>query len=179
MCPVPHRRVGGTKAHLVEAAAEGMEIFDNGRLMYARILIPTDGSACSDGAIPHGVAIARAMGSAVVFLYVMDTLHTQREGVVTMVEALQALMAQGRIVLDRAEGMATSAGVRAAGELVEGSPADSILHRSTDFDLVVMGSHGKGILERLIVGSVTQAVLHRIERPLLIVRCPHERPRSV
>jgi len=132
-----------------------MEIFDNGRLMYARILIPTDGSACSDGVVAHGVAIARAMGSAIVFLYVMDTLHTQRQGVVTMVEALQALTAQGRMVLDRAEGSATGVGVRAAGELVEGSPDDSILHRSTDFDLVVTGSHGKGILKSLLVGSVT------------------------
>ncbi len=67
------------------------------------------------------------MGSAIVFLYVLDTLHARREGVVTMAEALQALTAQGRIVLDRVEGIATGVGVRAAGELVEGSPADSIL----------------------------------------------------
>jgi len=82
--------------------------------MYTRILIPTDGSACSDGAVAHGVAIARAMGSAIVFLYVMDTLQAQREGVVTIAEAIQALTAQGRIVLARAEGVAASVGVRAA-----------------------------------------------------------------
>ncbi len=35
--------------------------------MYVRILVPTDGSACSDEAIAHGVAIAKAMGSAVSF----------------------------------------------------------------------------------------------------------------
>lgn len=139
--------------------------------MYVRILVPTDGSACSDEAITHGVAIAKAMGSAVVFLFVMDTLSTRREGVVNMAEALKALKAQGQAIVDHAEATATKGGVSATGELVEGSPAEVIVRCSTAFDLVVMGSHGKGILKRLTVGSVTQAVMHRIARPLLVVRC--------
>jgi nucleotide-binding universal stress UspA family protein len=139
--------------------------------MYVRILVPTDGSACSDEAIAHGVAIAKAMGSAVVFLYVMDTLSAWREGVVNIAEALRVLKAEGQGMLDHAEATATKAGVRAAGELVEGSPAEVIVRCSTDFDLAVMGSHGKGILKRLTVGSVTQDVMHRIARPLLVVRC--------
>jgi nucleotide-binding universal stress UspA family protein len=65
-----------------------VETFED-RTRYVRILVPIDGSACSDEAIAHGVAIARAMGSAVVFLYVMDTLSSQHEGVVTMAEALR------------------------------------------------------------------------------------------
>lgn len=138
--------------------------------MYVRILVPTDGSACSDEAIAHGVAIAKAMGSAVVFLFVMDTLSARREGVVNVAEALKALKAQGQGILDHAEATATKAGVRAAGELVEGSPAEAIVRCSAGFDLVVMGSHGKGIFKRLTVGSVTQAVMHRIAGPLLVVR---------
>ncbi len=101
----------------------------------------------------------------------MDTLSTRREGVVNMAEALKALKAQGQAIVDHAEATATKAGVSATGELVEGSPAEVIVQSSTDFDLVVMGSHGKGIFKRLTVGSVTQAVMHRIARPLLVVRC--------
>jgi nucleotide-binding universal stress UspA family protein len=142
-------------------------------VMYLRILVPSDGSACSDEAVAHAVAIAKAMGSAVVFLFVMDTLRAWREGVVNGAEALQALTDQGRVVLDRAQEAAFDAGVGARGELVEGTAADVIVRRSSDFDLVVMGSHGKGILERLTVGSVTAAVLHRITGPLLIVRRGH------
>ncbi len=143
--------------------------------MYARILVTTDGSACSDLAIGQGVAIARAMGSTVTFLFVMDTLGARYEGVVNMAEARDALTAQGQAIVRRAEETAADADVRAVGELIEGTPADAIASRSADFDLVVMGSHGKGLLKRLTVGSVTEAVLHRIARPLLLVRCPEER----
>ena len=58
--------------------------------MYNRILIPTDGSACSDAAIAHGLAVAKAMGSGLVFLFVMDTLSTWREGLVNTADALEA-----------------------------------------------------------------------------------------
>lgn len=142
--------------------------------MYQRILVPTDGSACSDEAIKHAVTVASAMRSAVVFLFVMNTLRTYREGVVTMAQALETLTAQGKESLDRAEKVAASVGALAGVELVEGTPADVIVHRTGDFDLVVMGSHGKGLWKRLTLGSVTQAVLHRTTRPLLVVRCGHE-----
>jgi nucleotide-binding universal stress UspA family protein len=142
--------------------------------MYAHILVPTDGSPCSDDAIVHAVAIAHAMGSAIAFLFVMDTFSARREGVVNIAEAQAAMKAQGRAILERAERMASDAGVRATVEVVEGDPADVIASRSAEFDLVVMGSHGKGILKRLTLGSVTRAVENRIARPLLLVRCVEE-----
>jgi|CZKU01.1.fsa_nt_gi nucleotide-binding universal stress UspA family protein len=142
--------------------------------MYARILVPIDGSACSDEGAKEAVALAEGLGSAVVFLFVMDTLSTRKEGVVNMSEALEALTAQGRVLLDNAGRMAASAGVRSAGDLVEGTPVDAIVRRSADFDLVVMGSHGRGIFRRLAVGSVTQDVMQRIVLPMLIVRCDAE-----
>jgi nucleotide-binding universal stress UspA family protein len=138
--------------------------------MYRRILVPTDGSVCSDRAVDHAVAIARAMGATVAFLFVMDTLRTYQEGVVTVAQALETLGAQGKASLDRAQQAATKAGVPAGAELVEGGPVEVIVQRAPDFDLVVMGSHGKGLWKRLALGSVTQAVLHRITRPLLVVR---------
>ena len=145
--------------------------------MYARVLVPTDGSACSDEATGHGIAIAKAMGADVVFLFVMDTLSARHEGVVNMAEARRALTAEGWSIVGRAERGATDAGVRASGRLIEGSPADVIVQVSAGFDLVVMGSHGKGLLKRLTAGSVTEDVLHRITRPLLVVRGADE-PRT-
>lgn len=139
--------------------------------MYERILIPIDGGSCSEEATAHGLAVAKAMGASVVFLFAMDTLSARQEGVVNMAEARQALKARGRDLLDGAARTAADAGVPCAGELVEDTPVDAIVGRSGDFDLLVMGSHGRGILRRLTVGSVTQAVLHRIKKPLLVVRC--------
>jgi nucleotide-binding universal stress UspA family protein len=139
--------------------------------MYSRILVPIDGSACSEEGVKEAVALAKALGASTVFLFAMDTLDARREGVVNVSEALEALTIQGRVFTDDARRVAAGAGVQAAGELVEGTPVETIVRRSSDFDLVVMGSHGRGILRRLAVGSVTQDVLHRLKCPMLIVRC--------
>ena len=139
--------------------------------MYGRILIPIDGSSCSEQAVSHGVRLAAALGSTVVFLFAMDTIPVVREGVVGSGEALQILRAQGGAIVARAIEIARAANVVAEEMLVEGLAADVIVRESDGFDLVVMGSHGKGFLQRMIVGSVTEAVLHRIARPLLVIQC--------
>jgi nucleotide-binding universal stress UspA family protein len=138
--------------------------------MYQRILVPVDGSACSDEAVRQAVAIARAMDSSIVFLHVMDTFRARKEGVVNLAEAREILNGPGQELVNGAQKTAADAGVLATGQLVEGFPVDEIVQRATDFDLVVMGSTGKGILKRLLVGSVTEGVLHRCARPVLIVR---------
>jgi nucleotide-binding universal stress UspA family protein len=140
-----------------------------GLKMYRRILVPTDGSACSEKAAQHAVALARTTGSSVVFLFVMDTVRNYHEGVMNNVK--KALSEEGDRSLGSAQRIAADAGVAAEIELVEGDPADVILGRAENFDLVVMGSHGKGLWKQLTVGSVTQAVLRRITRPLLLVPC--------
>jgi nucleotide-binding universal stress UspA family protein len=142
--------------------------------MYRRILVPIDGSPCSDLVVSHGLAIARAMGGAVMFLFVMDTLSAYHEGVVSVADARDALTVEGRGIVGRALNAAQDAGVGAECELVEGTPAEVIAQRAAYFDLVVMGSHGKGFFKRITMGSVTEAVLHRVTRPLLVVRCPLE-----
>jgi nucleotide-binding universal stress UspA family protein len=140
-----------------------------GAEMYRRILVPTDGSACSEKAAQHAVALARTTGSNVVFLFVMDTVRNYHEGV--MRDVKKALSEEGERSLGSARRISADAGVAAETELAEGDPADVILARAEEFDLVVMGSHGKGLWKQLTVGSVTQAVLRRITRPLLLVPC--------
>lgn len=135
--------------------------------MYRRILLCTDGSACSERAVEHGIRLALATRSRITFLFVMDSLRNYHEGVMAEVEP--ALAHQGRVILVTAEKAAAEAGVTADWELAEGNPADEILARAKDFDLVLMGSHGKGLWKRLTLGSVTEAVLHGIGVPLLIV----------
>jgi nucleotide-binding universal stress UspA family protein len=135
--------------------------------MYGPILVPIDGSVCSDKAVEHAIRLARETASPVVFLFVMDTLKEFDEGLMPQIR--HDLEVEGRAILDRAEKVAVDAGVDAAVELSEGSPSDVIVRRARDFDLVVMGNHGKGLWKRLKLGSVTQGVLHRVTRPLLVI----------
>ena len=137
---------------------------------YARILVPVDGSPCGDAAVLHALSVARAMRSTVLFLFVMDTLTERWEGVVNAAEALDALTLRGKALLDAAQAAAAEVGVESYAELVEGSPAEIISARAAEFDLVVMGSHGKGLLARITAGSVTRSVLNKIVQPLLVVR---------
>jgi nucleotide-binding universal stress UspA family protein len=138
--------------------------------MFARILVPTDGSLCSEKAIAQSIEIARSMGSTIAFLHVMDTEGAWHEGVENLAQTVEGMRVQGNAIMQSAEVAAYHAGVTAVGELVEGKPLDEIVRRAPEFDLVVMGSHGKGLLKRLVPGSVTEAVLHRITRPLLVVQ---------
>ncbi|QGN33975.1 universal stress protein [Microlunatus sp. Gsoil 973] len=56
---------------------------------------------------------------------------------------------------------------------VEDSPADAILTQSKDAQLIVVGSHGKGFVKRLLLGSVSRQVLHEADRPVAVVDLSH------
>jgi nucleotide-binding universal stress UspA family protein len=61
-------------------------------------------------------------------------------------------------------------------EVAEGDPAVKILRKADELgvDLVVMGTHGKGLLEHAFLGSVAEKVLHRIKIPVLTISIPKE-----
>jgi nucleotide-binding universal stress UspA family protein len=138
--------------------------------MYSRILVPIDGSACSREAITHGIAIAKAMGSLVMFLFVLDTYREWDEGE-RLAEIREKLAAQGRTHLDEAQQWALRERVRSGVELEEGTAVDVIARRAAEFDLVIMATRSRSLLKRVAVGSVTRGVLHRTTRPVLVVHC--------
>jgi nucleotide-binding universal stress UspA family protein len=163
--------IGTSDASSPPAAIQDLErLWGRQPAMYTRILVPTDGSACSDRAVEHAVMIAKAMGALVTFVFVMDTMSTRQEGVVNVEEAGVALAARGRPILERAENVARAAGVRGEGALVEGTFVDAIAETARSCDLIVMGTHGSGFWKRLTLGSNTQAVLDRLFLPVLVVR---------
>ena len=67
-------------------------------------------------------------------------------------------------------------GVDATALLVHGKTVDAILTEATDLDidLIVVGSHGHGAMYQLLVGSISEGVLHRSSRPVLVIPT-HER----
>jgi nucleotide-binding universal stress UspA family protein len=56
---------------------------------------------------------------------------------------------------------------------VEDAPANAILTQAKDAQLIVVGSHGKGFVKRLLLGSVSRQVLHEADRPVAVVDLPH------
>lgn len=142
---------------------------------FTEILCPIDFSDASRHAVDHAIAVAGWYGSRLTALHVLrrefvfepPILLAERGGV----EALPAdrLAIQDRlsdwIKPARDKGLATDT------RIDEGVPADCILQyaRFLPADLIVIGTHGRGAFERLVLGSVAETVLRRAQCPVLTV----------
>jgi nucleotide-binding universal stress UspA family protein len=142
--------------------------------MYRHILIPTDGSELAEHGVEHGVALAKSLAAKVSVIFVVEPFSelTGRflEVVATYAE-LRREQAAG--VLNRAASAAKEAGVSCEVIQVEQEqPHQAIIAAAEEkgCDLIVMSSHGRSGLSRLLVGSVTNKVLAHAKLPVLVCR---------
>ena len=138
--------------------------------MYERILIATDGSDCSARAIREGVLVAKSSASLVTLLYVVDDSTIVSDA--GDPQAAERLRREANTALHQGHLIASEHGVMVTDRIAHGPPVIEIVRESESFDLLVMGSHGKGLLRRMLVGSVTMGVLSHLRRPVLIVPPP-------
>lgn len=137
--------------------------------MYDRILVPTDGSPEADVVLDHAAALAATHDAEVHAIYVISTAGYTSLPTDAGIEGLGPLLAdQGEQALDRAEEHIEEV----ERVLVEGSPGEEITAYadSEGCDLVVMGTHGRGGIDRLLLGSVAERVVRTSKTPVLTVR---------
>jgi nucleotide-binding universal stress UspA family protein len=141
--------------------------------MYDRILVPTDGSEGVERAVDHATELAAAHGASLHAVYVVNTasygtlpMETSWEGVADM------LRDEGEAAVERVKAIADERGVPVEVALVDGTPSKEIVRyaESNDCDLVVMGTHGRGGIDRLLLGSVAERVVRSSDVPVLTVR---------
>lgn len=141
--------------------------------MYDRILVPTDGSAEMRPVLEHAAELATVHDADVHAVYALNTatfaslpMETSWEGVTTM------LGDEGERALSAAREVADERGVPVVTELVEGSPSRQIVEYAEreGCDIVVMGTHGRGGIDRLLLGSVAERVVRASTVPVLTVR---------
>ena len=144
--------------------------------MFKHILVPVDGSPTSMMAVSKAAGLAKAFGSAVTILYVIDPYPFTGVGAdfaYGQAQYLTAATTEAHTALDAVKTLMEQAGV--AVEIVVGeghSVHNGIMEaaKATGADLIVMGSHGRKGLEKLVLGSVTQRVLGDTHLPVLVVR---------
>lgn len=147
--------------------------------MYKRLLVPTDGSALSKKATRSAVALASALGAELVALNVVprypmsyfDGALTVSPDEVSRIE--KQWSEQGQALAEAVRKAAAAAGVEARAITVRSDlVAEAILAaaRKHKCDLVVMASHGRRGVKRLLLGSETQHVLTHGEIPVLVLR---------
>jgi nucleotide-binding universal stress UspA family protein len=140
--------------------------------MYDDILLPTDGSAGMETVIDHAADLAAAHGATLHALYVVDTASLTDVPMEASMEGVsQALTQEGKTALEQVE-RRTSGDASVETDLVEGSPAREITNYATDnpADIVVMGTHGRSGMDRLLLGSVAERVVRSSPVPVLTVR---------
>jgi nucleotide-binding universal stress UspA family protein len=143
-----------------------------------RIVIAYDGSEGSREALAAGVETARATGAVATLVYVRHT-PLPIVGDPFYERSLSRELHRGRDVLAEARAFAADAGVAAETELLEGDPAQQILGlaRLRGAELVVVGSRGRGAVAEALLGSVSHAIVHGADRPVLVARWRARRER--
>ncbi|ADQ69274.1 universal stress protein UspA-like protein [Halogeometricum borinquense DSM 11551] len=147
--------------------------------MYEHILVPTDGSETAEYAVDQAIDIASKYGSTVHALYVIDVDATSYSLGTEQVDRIRQghldEMPEVRAEADEATGyvadIASEHGLTVEEHVTAGEPARAIRKfvEDNDIDLIVMGSHGRSGLSRVILGSVTEKVLRRTRLPVLVV----------
>ena len=147
--------------------------------MYKRILVAADTSPLSKKAINHAIALAVSTGAELVVLTVTQRYPTSyMEGAmvfdaVDVAKIEKQWVEQGRALVDRYVEQAQAKGVTARAAVAKSDlVAESIIAAASKHkaDLIVMASHGRKGLKRLLMGSETLNVLTHSSIPVLVLR---------
>ena len=140
--------------------------------IFKRILVPLDGSPLSAHAADLAIDLATALQAELAFVHVIEPSETVAPvGGLPPGELRKVVQQEARDVLDAATSR-SHVEPPAWRFLKEGKPAPEIVAAAKEWgaDLIVMGTHGRSGLGRVVLGSVAQAVVHAAPCPVLLVR---------
>ncbi|MCD6679929.1 MAG: universal stress protein [Burkholderiaceae bacterium] len=146
--------------------------------MYERILVPYDGSPTSDEALDEALRLARLCSSRLRLIHVVDPLLyiTGFEvGAVYANEILPGLLAAGEALLHKARDRIEAQGLAVESEVIQSSGervARIIVEQAALWkaDLIVLGTHGRRGVDRVLMGSDAELVARTAPVPVLLVR---------
>ena len=147
--------------------------------LYDRILVPTDGSTEGERAVAHALDLAAVHDAAVHAVHVVDTASYAGMPMEASWEGVgELLRGDAEEAVAAVEALAEETVVDVETAVVEGSPSREIIRyaEGNGCDLVVMGTHGRGGIDRLLLGSVAEKVVRGAAVPVLTVRIDGDVP---
>jgi nucleotide-binding universal stress UspA family protein len=142
-----------------------------------KILLATDGSKGSDAVVQSIAKRPWPAGSEVKVLSVVELHLTPKPGSWLVPDShylklLHELQERARIAVEQAEAVLKATALQVSSDIVIGNAKSTILKQAEEWpaDLLVLGSHGHGVLERVLMGSVSQAVLAQAHCSVEIIR---------
>jgi nucleotide-binding universal stress UspA family protein len=148
--------------------------------MFKHILVPVDGSSASNQGVEKAIALAQAFKSAVTVVSVIDLYVFAGIGMDAgygQVDYLNAATGEANLAVKTAKQLFADSGIVANSSVVEGQVIYKNILAAAEAahaDLIVMGSHGRKGLEKLVLGSVTSQVLSHTLLPVMVVRQPKD-----
>ena len=146
--------------------------------MYQRILVPNDGSINADKALTEAIALAKLSGGRIRLLHVVDALTVAigADGFAGYSAEILPLMREaGELILKKARERVEAAGVGVdvtLREVISGRVSDIVQEEVEAWkaDLIVIGTHGRRGMKRVLLGSDAEHVLRSAAVPVLLVR---------
>ncbi len=131
--------------------------------MFETIMVPTDGSKCSLKAEDIAISIAKNFKAKLVVVHVIDE---------KLIYPFEVLEEEGNTILDEAARKGKDEGVDVEQVLIVGSPAHDMekIVEKTGADLVVIGTHGKTGIRKILMGSVAESTIKTVKVPVLLVK---------
>lgn len=146
--------------------------------MYAKILVPVDGSATSNAGLAEAIKLARLSGGQLKLLHVVDLQSFamySNAGVGLTPEVFDLLHQGGEQILAQAKASVEAAGLQAETSLYErfaSRVSDAVIEQAQAWgaELIVLGTHGRRGLGRALLGSDAEQVVRHAPVPVLLVR---------
>ncbi len=162
--------VGNTTARVIGSSTKDVLIVpEHGSIGWRKILIATDGSPYSTHAARKAIELAEAYGSEVIIISVVDV---PAEFYGEAPDVVDKLIDDAKKYAGELKDLALKAGLSASAVVLEGDSHTAITETAEkeDIHLIVMGSHGRTGIKKLLMGSVTAKVIGYAPCPVLIVK---------
>lgn len=131
--------------------------------MFKKIMIPTDGSEYAERAVKVGLSLARELGSRVVALHVLDE---------KLMLPFEVLEEEGQDILEQVRKEGQEINVPVDTMMLFGNPRRDMakIVTKSEVDLVIIGTHGRTGVEKLLMGSVAENALRTVPVPVMLVK---------
>lgn len=144
--------------------------------MYKKILVPVDGSATAKRGLDEAIRLAKAGGGTIRLVHVVDELVVVDPEVPVYYQAMiESLRESGKATLAKSEAAVKAQGIPVETVMLETMgvrAADLIVEQASQWpaDLIVMGTHGRRGLRRVVLGSDAELVIRHTTVPVLLLR---------
>lgn len=131
--------------------------------MFKMVMIPTDGSKYAEKAEDVAISIAKNFKGKLVVVHIIDE---------KLIYPFEVLEEEGKNILERSAHKGEKEGLEVKQVLIFGNPTHDMakIVEKTGSDLVVIGTHGKTGLQKLLMGSVTENTIKTVSVPILLVK---------